>query len=67
MNTFKITPDKMEIIARTFNTTPETVNKMYSLYKEISEDMRCQYLAHNIRIFEKTIKERLKFDYTLYF
>lgn len=59
MNKYKIDDEKIEAIAKTFNTDRDTVKKMHSVYKEISEGMRYQYLAHVIRTVEVKMRQAL--------
>jgi len=49
MDKYKLDDEKITAIARSFGTDRETVKKMNTLYKDIAEGMRHQYLAHVIR------------------
>lgn len=59
MDKYKINDEKIAVIAQTFGTDRDTVKKMNALYKDISEGMKYQYLAHVIRTVEEKIRIEL--------
>ena len=60
MNTFKLDDKKIDYIAKTFDVSKESVEKVRSLYEDVSHNIKTQYLAHVIRTVEQNIRKVIK-------
>ena len=60
MNSFKIDKNKISYIAKTFNVSEGSVEKIKVLYGDVSENIKKQYLAHIIRTVEQYVRKTLK-------
>lgn len=59
---YKLNDEKIYAIAKQFNTKPETVQSMNALYKDISDGIKYQYLAHVIRTVEEKVGKHIGED-----
>ena len=58
MSQFNIDNAKLEEIAKTFNLPLDSVNILYTVYKDVAKDIEGQYLAHIIRAMEHYLQNK---------